>query len=191
MIPSMGGAALAPWFTQWARESNTVVELGTWLGAGTNHLAATCPGTVYTYDEFVIRGNEVEKAAAYDVTVTRGQDSLPLVQSMLSHHRNIVFTKGRIEDVQWQGGEIDLYVDDACKYGPEFLAALKIFSPYWIPGKTVVAFMDYWFYLARLKDPALKFQKDFITSHRESFSFIMTDKKLGIAAFRYLGGLKI
>lgn len=188
-IPSMGGTSLGPLLQKWALDSETVVELGTWLGAGTKQLASTCPWLVYTYDIFKIHGNEIDKAAAYGVTVTEGQDTLPLVKSFLSEFKNIRYFKGRICDQTWTGIPIDLYVDDACKYEPEFIGALKKFAPYWIAGKTVCVFMDYWWHLKRPKDSRAIFQKEFIESHKESFEFITEDKSLGCAAFKYLGGL--
>mgnify|MGYP001809881313 CR=1 FL=1 len=188
-IPSMGGTSLGPMLQKWALDAETIVELGTWLGAGTKQLASTCPGIVHTYDIFKIHGNEIDKAAAYGVTVTEGQDSLPLVKKMLSEFKNIRYYKGRICDHEWLGIPIDLYVDDACKYEPEFIGAIKKFSPYWIAGKTICVFMDYWWYLSRPNDERAKFQKNYISNKPESFEHIISDKHLGCAAFLYKGGL--
>ncbi len=188
-IPSMGGTGLGPWLQKWALDADVVVELGTWLGAATAQLASTCQGVIHTYDIFEIRGNEVEKAAKYEMAVTVGQDSLKLVQKLLADYTNIIYHKGKISSQPWDGTPIDLYVDDACKYEPEFLDALRRFSPSWIPGKTVCVFMDYWWYLSRTRDKRAKFQKNFLSSQRGCFEHIMSDKHLGCAAFKYLGGL--
>lgn len=146
---------------------------------------------VHTYDVFEIHGNEVHKASVYGVEVTDGQDSLPLVQGFLSRFSNIVYHKGQIADFPWDGSPISVYVDDACKYKDQFLSALQQFSKAWIPGVTVCAFMDYWWYLSRPQDPAAKFQKDYLSTRARCFEPIMEDKALGIKAFRYLGGLVV
>ena len=194
MIPSMGGGRLEPWFIRWAmdvKKGKTIVELGTWLGAGTIHLAANPERTVHTYDIFQIHGNEVDKAAAYGVKFSEGEDSLPWVQKHLESRQNIIYHKGKISDEQWADVPIGLYVDDACKYEPEFMDALKRFSPSWVPGETICAFMDYWWHLSRPNDERARFQKEFLDVHSECFDFIMEDRRLGIAAFRYKGGLSV
>jgi len=192
-IPSMGGGRLGPRLKKWAEEAQrdtAIVELGTWLGAGTEHLAqGGLP--VHTYDIFEIRGNEVAKARPYGFTFVEGEDSLPFVQKALKRFDNITYHKGEIEKARWKGGKISVYVDDACKYEPAFIAALKIFSPSWIPGETVCVFMDFWWHLSRPKDKKAKFQKNFIMKNSACFDFIMDDQRLGVAAFRYKGGLNL
>lgn len=196
----MGGTAIGNYLQQYAANApdmTSIVELGTWLGAGTEQLALGIAQAkknihIHTYDWFQIHGNEVGKAAAFSVAVEDGQDSLPLVKKYLSPIPvEITYHKCEITEQNWNGRKISVHVDDACKYEKQFVKALKIFSPHWIPGKTIVVLMDYYFYLWRPKDPALKFQSQFIQAHRECFEHLADVRDYCVAIFRYLGGLEV
>ncbi len=198
-IPSMGGTAIGVQLQRYAMEApdkTSIVELGTWLGAGTRQLALGAQQwrkdiEIHTYDWFIIRGNEVAKAWKFGVRVYDGQDSLPLVKENLKDIKvPIFYHKGEITKAPWTGRPISVYVDDACKYEKTFIPALKIFSPHWIPGKTVVVFMDYYFHLWRPGDPGLHFQHQFVEAHPESFKHIGDCKDYCVAYFLYTGGLK-
>ena len=198
-IPSMGGGALKDLFFVNAKEAtdgSAIVELGTWLGAGTKHIADGVKASgnnveIHTYDDFIIRGNEVQKAAKFGVKVEANKNCLPLVKKFLSAYNNIIFHKGEITKTEWNKKPIHMYIDDACKYEENFIKALKIFSPYWIPGKTIIVLMDFYFYLLRSYDEGLKFQFDFIKSHSDNFKPIIKYEKLCTAVFLYKGGLKL
>jgi hypothetical protein len=200
MIPSMGGTAIGEQLQRFAIEApdkTAIVELGTWLGAGTEQLALGVQTwkkdiEIHTYDNFIIRGNEVDKAAKFGVTLYDGLDSLPLVKSWLKKMTaKIIFHKGEITKDKWNGRPISIYVDDACKYEKTFIPALRNFSPFFIPGKTILVLMDYWFYIRRPDDAGLRFQPKFMTEHKENFDHFGDAKDHCVAYFRYLGGLKI
>ena len=199
-IPSMGGERLAKFFKYHASKApdgSALVELGTWLGSGTLPLIQGVASSardveVHSYDDFVIRGNEVDKAALYGVSLKDGQDSLPLVKKWLSGYKvKLHLHKGEITETKWNKRPIYMYIDDACKYKDNFLKALRIFSPYWIPGQALIVLMDFFFYLKRPQDEGLKFQKEFMDSHADNFKCIYENQGICTAIFRYQGGLKI
>jgi len=193
-IPHMGGRTIGPWLELFAMEAEpgtAIIELGAWLGAGTEFLARGCIGNnvdVHTFDIFMVKGNEVQKAEKQGVYLNPKQDTLPLVQSYLSKYENIVYHKGNIADTIWIGPQISLHVDDACKSPKQFKFAINHFSPFWIPGKTVVVLMDYYFYKKRPDQPELICQKEYIENHGYAFEFIRDWPELACAAFKYLGG---
>jgi hypothetical protein len=201
VIPSMGGAALSKGlikYTMKAPDHTAAVLLGTWLGADTLPLILGVEKSgkdieVHSYDCFEIHGNEVDKAAKFGVELHEGQDTLPLVKEYLSGHDFVktFLHKGEITNQTWMDRRISIYVDDACKYEKEFILVLKIFSPFWIPGETIVILRDFYFYLQRPYDKGLRFQKYFIQSQGDSFRFISGSKKLCTAIFRYMGGIKL
>jgi len=195
----MGGARFNELFKKYARRApngSAIVELGTWLGAGTRPL---CEGVqesgkdveIHSYDKFEVRGNEIEKAAQFKVNLKDNQNTLPLVKKWLKEYKVKLFLhKCEITDQKWETEKpIFLYIDDACKYKETFIPALKIFSPYWIPGITIIVLMDFYFYLQRPNDLKLKFQKEFIQSHPDNFELITSNVKLSTAIFKYKGGL--
>jgi len=201
MIPSMGGEAVGKFKLREiaaACESGTaIIELGTWLGAGTEHLGLGVQDSgndveIHGYDWFEIHGNEVDKAKAWGEDVKVDEDTLTRVKRYLSGIKaNIILHKEEIGNVTWSGRPVSLYLDDACKYEKEFVNSIKIFSPYWIPGKTIVVLMDYYFHEWRPSDKGLECQKIFIEAHQECFEPIWEMKKYATKAFKYLGGLKL
>lgn len=192
-IPHMGGGTLGPWLQKYASNADpgtAIVELGTWLGAGTQYLAEGAPDgvTVHTYDKFQIKGNEVDKAARQGLTVRHKQDSLSVVKEFLKDYDNIIFYKGEITSAKWMGPKISVHVDDACKLLPEFKFAINTFSPYWIPGKTILVLMDFYFYIKRVDIPGYICQKNWMDKHKENFKHIESWEDQSSAAFLYLGG---
>jgi hypothetical protein len=200
VIPSMGGGKLNKIFFDYAKaipSGGVAVELGTWCGAGTRALVKGVKESgndveIHGYDDFIIQGNEVDKAAKFGVKLKQGQNILPLVKKWLYVPGvKLNLHQGEITKNKWDGKPIYLYIDDACKYEENFIKALKIFSPSWVPMKTIVVLMDYYFYLARPNDKKLEFQKNFIESRPESFKLKYVNKKLGTAIFLYKGGLSL
>jgi hypothetical protein len=195
MIPSMGGTEIGDFLrTEAARvkPDQCIVELGVFLGAGTVQLSqgADQQVPIFCYDRFEARNHEIEIAAKFGVGLTFGEDTLPRVQKTVSDDR-VFLHKGLIQDIkEFCGPKIGLFVDDVCKRKELFLHAMDLFSPWWIPGETVVLLMDFWYFTKKPNDPALKFQHDFMLEHAECFEPIQ--KRffgLSCAAFRYLGGL--
>lgn len=196
----MGGGSLSSIFKNYARmapDGSAIVELGTWVGAGTLPLiqGVSLSGMdveIHSYDNFIIRGNEVTKAAKFGIKLKDGQDSLPLVKKWLSGYSVTAnLHKGEITNNTWGGRPIYIYIDDACKYEKNFMKALKIFSPYWIPGETIIVLQDFFFYKYRPNDKKLEFQKKFMDLHSDKFELIVEKFKLATAIFRYKGGLEL
>jgi hypothetical protein len=128
-------------------DGDTVVEQGVWLGASMQeviHGAAGKSITTIGYDRFSASSSEVEKAGNQGVKLTSGQDTLPIVQKNLPSTK--LFKIKDIKDSTYQGGPIALYIDDANKQEDRFLIAMHKFTPWFIPGKTVLALMDYWYF---------------------------------------------
>ncbi len=199
MIPSMGGTAIGDFLRNAAARvmaPSCIVEVGPWLGAGTAHLAMGASDRddapeIHTYDMFQARGDEVVKASARDTALQLGQDTLPLVRSILEPFGgNIAYHKGDILAARWPGAPIGLYVDDAAKTPTLFYHALQTFAPSWIPGETIVVLMDYRFWERQKNNRArrrLRVQQNFVERHPTSFEEIHDPSFAGsIAAFRYI-----
>ncbi len=153
-IPSMGGTRIAPVLRALARDApanTSIVEVGTWLGAGTAQLVLGIrerqrPGDVslHCYDRWHANRKEMAKAARWGVRLSLGEDTLPRVRRALEPlDVPIRFHKGDFRRSGWEGGAISVYVDDASKMPDMFFHALQTFGPCWVPGETVIVFMDY------------------------------------------------
>jgi hypothetical protein len=205
-IPEMGGRRIGGYLRDWAKDApaNTkIVELGTWLGAGTAQMATGLQSRqdshgikIHTFDSFNISASSAEKARNQGVEFTEGDDTLPWVREALKAYDPIIeFHKGMLDDqTTWTGEPISLYVDDATKYPYTFYLCLKKFGPSWIPGKTVVVLMDALIYLKKKDLPAkniadLRIQHEFVTERPESFTPIEGFKDTSVAAYRYEGGV--
>jgi hypothetical protein len=205
-IPEMGGRRIGSFLRGWAKEApegTKIVELGTWLGAGTAQMAEGLQARnedhgikIHTFDSFKISASSAEKARTQGVEFREGDDTLPWVKAALKKYEPLVeYHKGMIdEQTAWAGDPISIYVDDATKYPYTFYLCLKKFGPSWMPGKTIVVLMDALIYLKKRDLPAkniadLRVQHDFVTERPNSFAPVEGFSDTSVAAYRYEGGI--
>lgn len=176
MIPSKGGREIGPELRAYAATASpgeSIVELGTWLGAGTVELSSGAPAgvEVHTYDRF------------------RGSAGNPVGQVVenLQGCKNVWAHSGEITNAVWKGGSIAVHVDDACKRSPTFERALEIFSPFWRPG-TILVLMDYFWSKRHPNEENAQAQPRFIERNVDRFRTIKLWAGKSCAAFEYLGG---
>jgi hypothetical protein len=197
-FPSMGGREIGPFLreiTLEAPEDTSIVELGSWLGAGTAQLALGIVDRgpkqhleIHCYDRWAALPDEVSKARKAGISLREGQDTLPNILALLEPFPvSIHFHKGDLARARWNGEPISIYVDDACKKPSLFFHALRTFGPSWIPGKTVVVLMDFHFW-KKAKSKSYRCQREFIDRYRDHFEIIDRDYFEGStwAAFRYV-----
>jgi len=197
-IPSMGGMEIGPALRDFARavRSNTaIVEVGCWLGAGTAQLALGVLENdeptgirIHCYDRWAANAAEVEKAQRWGLNLSEGDDLLPHTKRMLQPFAvPIEFHQGDIRSTVWDGGPISLYVDDASKKPKLFYHSLLTFAPMWVPGDTVIFFMDFNIWKTS-GDPEHRCQKEFIEAYPKSFEQIHhpgVSSDPEVAVFRY------
>ncbi len=196
-FPSQGGVQIGPWLENYAAEvprGSAIVELGSWLGAGTAHLALGAKKSgaeIHVYDRFRCASDEEQtKAAKFGVKLEIGDDTLPLVMASLVHfgvgiHYNRQSFKPGIP-VKWDDTPVGLYCDDLSKVEYLWSYAMRTFRPHFIPGKTVLVLMDFFFY--EEKGPNYAAQKLYMQQHSKEFELI--EERLAgttTATFRYLG----
>lgn len=212
-IPSMGGRHIGHILRRHAAEvlpGRAIVELGVFLGSGTAQLAlglrdSSRPVEIHCYDRFETRAHEKHMAEKEGVKLASHEDTVPRVQASLAPFGvPVVLHKGDIRLAKWKGPQIGMHVDDACKREPAFTSALRTFSPWWVPGETVVVLMDF-YYFTRKPGIGLEFQYNWMHEHARCFQQIDdegamrrdadSERTLSIegstAVFRYMGGLKV
>jgi hypothetical protein len=194
-FPHMGGVKIAAQLSREARcvpSDMCIVEVGTWLGGGTAQLAlgASEATPIHCYDRFECRGQDVRKAAAFNVKFKHRGDTLPWVKAALApfeadiflHRIELASTHARIDSVL----PIGLYVDDASKSADLWHRAMAAFKSRFVPKKTLLFLMDYFFYERAGKKFAG--QRDYMHAHADEFTLL--DDHVGdtsTAVFLYLG----
>jgi len=184
-IPSMGGDRLKPFFDRVVvdlPENTAVVEVGTWLGAGTAQIASALRHSgldemiaIHCFDRWIASKSEALKASKAGLNMREGDDTLPLVKSMLSPlNSSIHFHKGDLIETEWDNGLISLYIDDAAKNPELFYHVLRTFGPSWIPGKTILILMDFYYWKKEKgrKSRIHRCQQDFIEQYPDHFEII-------------------
>lgn len=137
-IPAMTRPAEQFAFYQLAKEmapQGAVVELGTWLGAGTVWLAAGVRDSgsrrrMHTWDRFRWQPIHAYKAG--------GDLKVPMIEQVRRNLGNLAplveIHQGEIIQAEWSGGQIALLVADGPKRLREIAAMLSIFGPHMGPG---------------------------------------------------------
>jgi hypothetical protein len=196
-IPSMGGREIGPLLREYAagvKPGRAIVEVGSWLGAGTAQMAlgvldAGNEVPIHCYDFWRATASEVAKAARAGVILETGEDTLPLVMDYLADYDvEIGFHQGDIRKATWIPQPIGLYVDDAAKREDAFLHVMQTFSPWFIPNETVVVLMDY-YYFEHTDAEGMDFQHRFVTARPDQFMPLGRPREDKSAAiFLYTGG---
>lgn len=177
-IPHMGARNIGGHLRIWASACHSnIVEIGSWLGAGTAYLALGARESgarLHVYDRWRANDSEVQKAKACGFKLKSGQDTLPLVRQILEPFGvPIVFHQGPADDATWNGEPIGLLVLDAAKRGSAFDHVAATFFPHLESGAMLIL-MDFHHYEHggdRYRD-----QQRYMAAHPE---FVMLAERLG------------
>ena len=126
----------------------TVVEVGTWLGLSTSHLAIGLrdSGTgekLHSFDNFEWTGSSDSKKSGIDLK--RGDDFQSyFMENIKPFAEWIEVTKGNFEDFVWRKEDpIEVLFLDAPKDAASLGICLKTFGPALIPGTSTLVSQDY------------------------------------------------
>ena len=188
----MGAERVSEFLFEAARDSQgEIVEVGSWMGAGTLWLARGAKvghKRVHAYDRWKVSTQEAQKAKKWSFELKPGDNSLPLVKELLGDEsRFVCFHQTEISQATWHGDPIGLYVDDAAKLSPDFQKVLSVFSPFWTEG-CVLLMMDFHYYVKA--GPKYRYQYEVFSSFPESFSPVSlpTTASPSHAAFKFSRG---
>jgi hypothetical protein len=191
-IPSMGGDQIQAFLERQAGLCrSSVVEVGSWLGAGTVALARGSKSSgceLHVYDQWEATESEVEKARAFGLELCVGQNLLPLVEDLIRPIKpETKFYRGDLAAARYNGRSIGLYVDDAAKRKHLFDKAMSAFAPHWEDG-CVVVLMDFFHF----EKAGAQYRYQFEVVERFSRHFERLDlpgsQGTSQAAFRYHRG---
>lgn len=128
------------------RGRGAVVEVGTWLGKSTLHLAAGLrdaghPEALHCYDQYAWRGDHARTAG---LPLKRGDDFKPYFErNVRPVYPGLQCTKSRLDAIAWSGGPIEILFLDAPKRLETLSDAFAAFGPSLVPGVSRVVFQDF------------------------------------------------
>ncbi|SHJ80816.1 hypothetical protein SAMN05444000_11395 [Shimia gijangensis] len=174
----------------WAQGQGAVVDLGSFAGGSAACLAegirlAGRNQIVHGYDKYeVLDFSKFQKRwtsymsqppASQSGLTPRplpnhsGEDLRPVVEFLLEPWgANIALHKGLIEDMAWDGGDIEVLIMDASKTAETMDRMSTTFFPYLIPGQSVVVQQD----LLHWQQPWIAAQMALLSEHFEPVAYI-------------------
>jgi len=174
---------------------SVMLEVGTGLGGTTAQMAiGMCGRTkqgdidLHCYDHWKATPLDVSLASRRGVALLLGEAVLPHVRRSLEPFGiPIEMHEGEPNLWEWSGGPIALHVVHFNRNPDLFWRSLQIFAPSWVPGQTLVVFLDYVTQTPGMCE-ATTFQQRFIESHSKSFESVTS---AGIGVFRYVASLNL
>jgi hypothetical protein len=139
------------WLASQLQGSGCAVEIGSWLGRSSVHIAAGLaasgqPTSLHCFDGFAWAPNDVSKAA---LPLRPGDDfQRYFLENIGAFRDRITAHKTKIAQIRWSGEPIELLFLDAPKRQTEITLCLKVFGPALMPGTSVVAIQDYLYFPA-------------------------------------------
>ncbi|AGB74961.1 MULTISPECIES: class I SAM-dependent methyltransferase [Rhizobium] len=133
----------------WSSGIGAVIDLGSFLGGSTAHLAyglnRSQPGRiVHAFDQFTI-GDEWKQAFLYDRGYPEliGNDMLALFKQFVEKFGDVVTHRGQIEDAEWTEGPIEILFVDICKSWEATRHVMRQFYPSLLPNESLVIHQDF------------------------------------------------
>lgn len=138
------------WITQnWTDGSGAVIDLGSFLGGSTAHLAygLSCSvreAYVEAFDQFTI-ADEHKEAWLYKWGYPKldGNDMQHLFDEFVRPFGKVRGHRANIEDAVWTGGPIDVLFVDICKSWDATRRVMRQFYPSLMPANSLVIHQDF------------------------------------------------
>jgi len=176
---------------------NAIVDIAPFLGSTTVFLSyglfksENLESTIYSVDLWDINLNEKYQkwldCKKLDITDLR-QEYNKNIKPFTDEGIRIKPIKSDIRNYNYSGELIQIIVDDSGVDKGMTDHVLKSMSPYFIPGKTIIFFMDYYFFQNYHDFESRLYQHDLMEVNKKVFKFIEHPKNSCTAIYQYLGG---
>jgi hypothetical protein len=132
-------------------EEGAIVELGSWfgrsaiaLGAGLRDSGRSTP--LHCFDRFRWNPAFSSSITIADVRLPDGGDFMPyFLANVEPVYPHVVVTKTTIDELQWDGGPIEILFIDAPKSFADLTRTLFVFAPHLAVGRSLVIMQDFFF----------------------------------------------
>ena len=131
--------------------AGSLVEIGSWLGRSTLHLAAGLSRSGHAPDLHCFDGYTWGAAdgKAADLPLKPGDSFLRYFEENVSRFSHLVTAhRTRLAEIAWSGGPVELLFLDAPKKHSDITRCLEAFGPALVAGKSVIAIQDYLYFPA-------------------------------------------
>lgn len=128
-----------------------LVEIGSWLGRSTLHIAAGLDQSghreeLHCFDGFSWAPSDPAKS---DLPLKPGDNFQKYFEANISPFSQLVTAhRTKIADITWPGEPVEMLFLDAPKKLPDITRCLEVFGPALIPGKSIIAIQDYLYFPA-------------------------------------------
>jgi Methyltransferase domain len=128
-----------------------LVEIGSWLGRSTLHLAAGLSQSgharhIHCFDGFTWAPSDPGKSK---LPLKPGDNFQKFFEANVSAFANLVTAhRTQIAEIAWKGEPVELLFLDAPKKHQEITRCLEVFGPTLIPGQSIIAIQDYLYFPA-------------------------------------------
>lgn len=172
------------------------VELGSWLGGSAAPLLEGLKEMSYdepfwAFDRWIADESQVTKASIEGVRIQYRENTQPIFEENIKKiYRNVIMIQGNLPQTlnKYSKQPIEICLFDAPKQDPVFTDCIKALAPYWIPGLTILGFMDYSFYERKSGELRQKLRApiDFIDRNHRCFEQLEDFKPYSPVFFRYI-----
>lgn len=173
--------------------NGSIVEIGPWFGSATAFmclgiLKSKSNAKIYAYDRWNLDENMQRKLLGHHGIEREVGETVEdiFIENIETFNVDVEVCRQRVREMTWNGGDISLLVDDICNGKNRFDKMMKTFSPYFIPGKTILILMDYYHYERRGSE-YMKYQDKFMRHNNKVFEFVKKSKGY-TAIYKYLDG---
>jgi hypothetical protein len=191
------------WIGRTFTGEGAVVELGPWLSCSTHHIVAGLERSrelagrrLHVYDDFVWRSAWMDGYYALPDRPGNHEDFRPIFEryaAPLAGRLDVEKVKLADYDgneslplLEWRGGPVELIYVDCGRTFEANEAWWRIFSPHFVPGKTLVIMQDWQLYKEQPPQPWNQ-TKQFTDSKGAALELVHELRDGAVGAFRYHG----
>lgn len=202
LVPSLGAGGLAAKSTirKYASalsDGAVVVDIGSYLGSTVALAAAELiergiKAKIHCFDPWITDDELSRKMRFYNgIRLEPGENIQPLFDVYMepfAREIDIIRHRQSILEARWNGPKIRLLIDDICDGKIKNDQMMKTFSPWFIPGETIIMHLDYYFFETK-KGAFFRYQKQFMERNESVFHFLERGpKESRVSVFQYIGG---
>lgn len=194
-----GGKSIKNYLIEYARgvkSGQAIIDIGPYMGSTTAYLAIGVMQSghdveINSFDKFIMYPDMRRKANDFNgIEFKDNECFIDLYKYNIKPFDEYVFVrKCDCLDIEWNGGEVGLLVDDISNGKDRTDHLFKTFSQSFIKNETFIFLMDYYYHESfKNKFRYCKYANDFMVKNSSVFQFVKRIEGSRTAIFKYKGG---